>query len=439
MKQSMKSFKTLFLTLVLVAVGASVSAQRLEKAKDLLAKKKYPEATTEINNYLANEKNKDNAEGWYTKSKIYTTIATDSSAATTVPDAKEQAITAMKKYLELEKNVKDSSKRYMLLTIDNRKPLTDLYSAYSKEAASYYNAGNFNDALKGFQGSLDIFDMLKKEGWTSDMTLDTVSVLYAGISAEKANKVDTAAMYYSQIAEAKAKAQGYESIYKWLADYYEKKGDLKQAGHYVALGREVYPDDPFWTGFEVNMLSEKGTKEELFAKYDEITQANPTNAVYFYNYAVELYKAAYNEDTTQRPANAEELTAKAIEKVNKAIELDPKYPNSRMLLGQIYYNQGVDIVNKNKTIKPKGNVKLTPAQLKQKEELRQESAKKFDMAIVNFEKIDEMLGGQGKLKMEEKQLLKDSYDLLINMYDQKQNTEKSALFTDKFNNVDKVH
>jgi hypothetical protein len=110
-----------------------------------------------------------------------------------------------------------------------------------------------------------------------------------------------------------------------------------------------------------------------------------------------------------------------------------------MLLGQIYYNQGVDIINKNKTIKPKGNVKLTPAQLKQKEDLRQESAKKFDLAIENFTKIDEILGGQGKLKMEEKQLLKDSYDLLINMYDQKQNTEKSALFTDKFNNVDKVH
>jgi hypothetical protein len=154
---------------------------------------------------------------------------------------------------------------------------------------------------------------------------------------------------------------------------------------------------------------------------------------------VELYKAAYNEDTTQRPANADELTQRAIEKVSKAIELDPNYPNSRMLLGQIYYNQGVDIINKNKTIKPKGNVKLTPAQLKQKEELRQESSKKFDLAIQNFEKIDEILGGQGKLKMEEKQLLKDSYDLLINMYDQKQNTEKSAAFTDKFNNVDKVH
>ena len=136
---------------------------------------------------------------------------------------------------------------------------------------------------------------------------------------------------------------------------------------------------------------------------------------------------------------AAELTNRAIEKVSKAIELDANYPNSRMLLGQIYYNQAVDIINKNKTIKPSGKVKLTPAQLKQKEDLRQESAKKFDLAIENFAKIDELLGGQGKLKMEEKQLLKDSYDLLITMYEQKQNTDKATAYTEKFNNVDKVH
>jgi tetratricopeptide (TPR) repeat protein len=439
MKMSMNSLKSIFLLLILVASGASVFAQKLDKAKDLLAKKKYAEAKTEIDNYLANEKNKNNSEAWYLKAKLYSTVAMDSTAQAVLPDAKNASVVAMKQYLEMEHQVKDSAKRYMLLTLDNRKPLTDLYSAYSKEAASYYNAGNFNDALTGFQGSLNVFDLLKSEGWTNGINLDTISVLYAGISAEKANKLDTAAQYYSKIADSKAKAPGYESIYKWLADYYKTKGDLTKAASYTKLGKEVYPDDPFWLGFEVNMLSEKGTKEELFAKYDEVIKANPTNAIFHYNYAVELYKTAYNEDTTQRPANAEELTNKAIEMINKSIELDPKYPNSRMLLGQIYYNQGVDIIAKNKLIKPKGNVKLTPAQLKQKEDLRQASAKKFDDAIVHFIKIDELLGGQGKLKMEEKQFLKDSYDLLINIYDQKQNTEKAALYTDKFNNVDKVH
>jgi tetratricopeptide (TPR) repeat protein len=439
MKLSMTSFKSFFLSLLLVSAGAGLFAQKLDKAKDLYSKQKYNEARTEIDNFLANEKNKTSSEAWYLKGKIYSTIATDSVAQASVPDAKSQAMAAFRQYMELEHQVKDSAKRFLMLTLENRKPLTDLYSAYSKQAASYYNAGNYNDALTGFQGSLDVFDLLAKEGWTNGIVLDTISILYAGISAEKANKLDTAAGYYAKIAESKAKGQGYESIYKWLADYYKTKGDTEKAGHFSALGKEVYPDDPFWLGFEVNMLSEKGSKDELFAKYEEVVKANPTNPVFFYNYAVELYKTAYNEDSTQRPANSKELTDKAIQNVQKSIELDAKYPNSRMLLGQIYYNQAVDVINRNKAIKPKGNVKLNATQLKEKETLRQESTKLFDQAIEQFVKIDELLGGQGKLKMEEKQFLKDSYDLLITIYEQKQNTEKAAAFTDKFNNVDKVH
>lgn len=431
--------KPFLLSLVLVTVSTGLFAQRqLDKAKDLLEKKKYTEAQSEINNFLAQDKFKDNAEGWYVKSKIYSAMASDSTnkAASGVKDS---ALMAMKQYMQLESNVKDSAKRFMLLTMDNRKPLTDLYAGYSKEAASYYNAGNFNDALAGFQKSLGIFDMLAKQGWTSGITLDTISVLYAGISAEKANKLDTAAMYYGKIAESKAKAQGYESIYKWLADYYKTKGDTANTNKFVALGKQVYPDDPFWMGFEVDMLSQSGNKEQLFAKYEEVTKANPTNPLYFYNYAVELYQTAYNEDSTKRPENSAALTEKAIANAQKSIELDPKYPNSRILLGQILYNQAVDIIAKNKAIRPSGGKKLTPAELKQKEDLRKESASKFDSAIVQFEQVDKILGSQGKLKMEERKFLRDAYDLLITIYDQRENTAKSAEYTEKFNNVDKVH
>ena len=435
----MTSLKSFFLSLLLVSAGTGLFAQKLDKAKDLLGKQKYNEARTEIDNFLANDKNKTNSEAWYLKGKVYSAIALDSVAQASVPEAKSTALDAFVKYLDLEKQVKDSTKRYLLMTLDNRKPLTDLYSTYSKQAASFYNAGNYNDAFAGFKGSLDVFDLLAKEGWTSGITLDTVSVLYAGISAEKANKLDTAAMYYAKIAESKAKSQGYESIYKWLADYYKTKGDTEKANHFTTLGKEVYPDDPFWLGFEVNMLSEKGDKEALFKKYEEVTKANPTNAIYYYNYAVELYKTAYNEDTTQRPPNSKELTDKAIANIQKSIELDPKYPNARMLLGQIYYNQAVEVINRNKAIKPKGNVKLTPAQLKEKETLRGESSKLFDQAVEQFTKIDELLGSQGKLKMEEKQFLKDSYDLLITIYEQKQDQAKSTAYTEKFNNVDKIH
>src|SRR3954470_23462079 len=67
--------KSLFLSLVLVATTAGLFAQKLDKAKDLLGKKKLTEARTEIDNFLANPKNQNNSEAWYVKSKVYGTIA----------------------------------------------------------------------------------------------------------------------------------------------------------------------------------------------------------------------------------------------------------------------------------------------------------------------------------------------------------------------------
>jgi len=302
----MKSF---FLLLgLIVMTGMGLSAQKINKAKDYLAKQQLNEAKNEVENFLAGEKNKNNPEGWYTKAKIYSLISEDSVQKASTPGAREIALAAIKKYIELENaTVKDSAKRYMLLALDNRKPLTDLYAGYSKDAASYYNAGNFVDALSNFQGSLNVFDFMIDQGWTNGITLDTISVLYAGISAEKANKIDTAALYYSKIAENKVQGQGYESIYKWLADYYKEKNDLEKSQKFTALGKEVYPDDPFWVGFEISLLSEKGTREDLFAKYEEVTQANPSNHLFWFNYAVELYKTAYDEDTAKRPANSKEM------------------------------------------------------------------------------------------------------------------------------------
>jgi hypothetical protein len=53
--------------------------------------------------------------------------------------------------------------------------------------------------------------------------------------------------------------------------------------------------------------------------------------------------------------------------------------------------------------------------------------------------VDKDLGSKGKLKMDEKSSLKDAYDLLINIYQEKKVKDKEDLYTNKFNNVDKDH
>ncbi|HTE27210.1 hypothetical protein [Flavitalea sp.] len=429
--------KRILLTVMLASSVVGLFAQKLDKAKTSLEKKKLAEAKTEIDNFLAVDKNQANSEAWYTKSKIYLAINADSSVKATVPDARVVAFDAIKKYLELE-STKDSTKRNTLLTMDGNKPLVDIYSAYSKDGASFYNAGNFNDALTNFQKSLEVFDIMSKRNMIP-LKLDTTTTLYAGISAEKANKPDTAAVYYGKIAESKAKAEGFVEIYKWLADHYRQKNDMANATKYATLGREVYPQETFWSGFELDMAREKGTKDELFTKYEQVIKENPDNHLFYFNYGVELYQAGYNQDSTKRPANSTELIERATQQIAKSIEKKADYANSQMLMGQILYNQGVDINNKNKAIRPSGGAKLKPDELKKKEDLRVEMNKKFDEALNYFTKVDQILGSQGKLKLDDKNILKDAYDLTITIYEQKQMGDKVTEFTTKFNDVDKKH
>lgn len=459
--------KKVLLLALLAAPGLGLYAQKLDKAKDYLTKKKLTEAKTEIDNVLAIEKNQANPEAWYTKAKIYVAVAGDSTLRGTVPDAREIAFESLQKYMSVEEaREKDASKRNVLLTLDNSQPLLDLYSGYSSTGATFYNAGNFNEALNNFKKCLGIFDFMASKNLTT-LKLDTTTTLYAGISAEKASKPDEAAIYYGKIADQKAKGEGFAELYKWLADYYRQKGDVENAKKYSQYGREVYPGDAFWTGFELELMREKGTKEELFKKYDQVLQENPNNHLFLFNYAVEVYQEGYNQDATKRPANSKELIAKATDLIKKCLAIEPKYPNGNMVLGQIIYNEGVDINNENKAIRPQGGVKLTPEQLKKKEELRTAVVAKFDEAAPYFEQVANTLEAQGKLKMDEKDILKNSLDLLITINEEKVaqlETKKNAAeakknaaevktldeaikklqdktndFTEKFNNVDRKH
>lgn len=347
---------------------------------------------------------------------------------------------SLKTYTNLEEtNVKDSAKRYMMLTVDRRQTLVDLYSSYSKDAAAFYNANNFNDALTNFKSSLDVFDFMASKGWTEGAKLDTTTTLYAGISAEKANKMDEAAIYYGKIAESKAKSEGFVEIYKWLADYYKRKEDFTSATKYLNLGKEVYPEDLFWAGFELDMLREGGAKDSLFTKYEQAVKEHPENHLFSFNYAVELYQAGYNADSAQRPANSVELIDRAIAQLENTLKISPDYANANLVLGQIYYNQGVDISNVNKGIRPPSGGKLKPEQLKQKEQLRADMNKKYDKALEYFKLVDKAYGTMGKLKSEQKGFLKETYDLMISIYEQRQDNENVTAYSEKFNNVDKVH
>lgn len=421
--------KRIFLSLALAGLFSGLFAQSVDKAKEYLKANKLPDAKAEIDKVLAVEKNQKNAEAWYTKVKVYNAIALNDQLKSTVPDALIQSLDALKKYTELD------DKKLILLTLDQYKPINEIYQGLFQAGAAFYNEKKYPEAYNEFTSAIMAIKFMNQKGWIKQ-NMDTTSTLYAGISAEKAGKRDSAAVYYGQIADSgitKISGNDMSEIYKWLADYYNRKGDKANTRKYIAIGKSKYPNELFYDEMELDNLRKNGTKDSLFAKYEEINKEHPDSAIYFFNYGLELYQ--YASDTTKTQlSNMDELVKKSQERLQKSLQLNPDYPQASLVLGQISYNEGIALQQQAKAIKG-----TKPEDLKKRADIKAEAMKKFDEAIPYFDKIDQLLGKEGVLKRADKTSLKDAYDLLVTIYEQKRDKDKAAAWTDKYNNVEKVH
>jgi len=390
-------------------------------------------AKTEIDRIMNEPKAQNKPEGWLWKSKIYAAIYADDKLRAKYPGSEAVADAAFEKYQTLDPGMK-------LLKDKNLQSVAgELYGTSFNQGVSSYNAKKWDSSAYYFKYAVKYSDVIFHNKWGRDttMTIDTTSVLYAGIALEKANKKDDAAQYYSRIADAKiAKIGGNDmiDIYKWLADYYNQKKDFNKTMYYLELGRQVYPQDLYWPDMELDLARKTGNKDTLFARYDQVIKQVPDNHLFYYNYGLELYQYASDTTSGARPANSADLVKKAQGLLAKSLELKPDYPQSSLILGQISYNSGVDLQQAVKTIKG-----TKPEDVKKRADLRVQAGKKFDESIPYLEKVDQDLGSKGKLKMEDKNALKDAYDLLITIYETKNTKDKVDFYTNKYNNVDKDH
>jgi hypothetical protein len=422
--------KRMLLSLLLAVVCSGLFAQSVDKAKDLLKANKFVEAKEEIDKVLLLEKNQKVAEAWYVKVKIYDTIGTNAQLKVQYPDALVQSLDALKNFIKYD------DKKQVLLIADGFKPLNVIYPGLFQSGVSNYEAQKYDQSLIFFGSAVSAIDLMYRQGWIKQ-SMDSTSLLYAGISAEKANKRDEAVIYYKEIADSGITRIGgndMSEIYKWLADYYIRKKDNANAAKYIALGKSKYPNDLFYDELSLEELRKTGPKDSLFAKYEQINKEHPDSSIYFFNYGLELYQYASDTSSGKKIANSDELIKKAQEKLLTCVKLNPGFPQAYLVLGQISYNEGVEYQVLGK---PKGNTNAV--ELKQRQDYRTLAAKRFDEAVPYLEKVDQLLGSQGKLKKADKVALRESYDMLVTIYESKKDKAKIDSWTTKYNDVDKVH
>src|SRR5450755_3459271 len=136
--------KSSLLAVLFAFAGFGLFAQSLDKVKDLLKSKKLMDAKAEIDKVMAVEKNQKNADAWYYKCKIYSSISEDSTLTAQLPDAHAQAFQALKKYIEVdEQAVKEKEKQQLLLKLDGYKPINTIYAGYFQDGANNYNNNKY--------------------------------------------------------------------------------------------------------------------------------------------------------------------------------------------------------------------------------------------------------------------------------------------------------
>jgi tetratricopeptide (TPR) repeat protein len=426
--------KQFLLLATFTGLNLILQAQDFSKVKtSVIVPGQIENAKTAIDKLMQDPKAQAKAEGWMWDMVVYAGIYADDKLRVKYPKPEVVADNAYDKYFAMDptyKLVKDNGMQNFA---------GQLYSASFNLGVGGYNDKKWDSSFYYFKLAVKYSDVIFKNKWNKDttLTMDTLSILYAGVTAEKANLRDQAALFYGRIADnkiPKIASNDMSDVYKWLADYYDQKKDQPKSFWYLELGQQVFPTDLYWVDSELTYWRKAGNKDSLFSTYDKVIKEYPTNYLFFYNYGLELYQYASDTSTGKRPPNADDMVTKAQQNLNKALEIKPDYPQAAMVLGQISYNEGIDLQQQAKAVKG-----TQPENVKKRTDLRAASAKKFDEAIPYLEKVDQDLGSKGKLKMEEKTALKDSYDVLITIYEQKNVKDKIDAYTAKYNDVDKVH
>ena len=420
--------KTIIAALFVIA-GFVAGAQPVDDALKQLGKSN-DKAKEAIDKITADPANAKNADAWYAKAQIYNALATDDKYKTSLPDAYDQAFDAFKKAYDADPN----NKRMML---DLYKTGFVAYEGVANRAAGAYQANNMNAAFEGYKKTLEDGDYLKSKNLSYSgykvPELDTGMVFMAGYSAMKLEKTDDALKYFTQIADAKiGKEADYVIPYQFLSYQYKAKRDEANFKKYAELGRQVYPKDPYFVTIKIDWARENNNYPELFNGYEELIALQPDSLNNSLSYASEMFDYLFIKNPDKKPADYDATAAKIETQINKTLAKDYEPLSSNLIIGQLYYNQGLDQATEADKVKG-----AKPEDTKKKTDLKAKSAAKYNQSIPHIEKVTSLLEQKGvsTLNGKEKSTLRNMYIMLGDMYTGTGNKAKAAEYDKKYTSL----
>lgn len=421
--------KKIYFLLLLVFGGIAVKAQDLDDIREMLNKGSFREAKAAIDKYLLEPKNANKSEAWYYKGRIYNGLAADAGIADNEQyGLRVDAFQAFQKYQQLDP--KD-----VWLKLEDFGSYLNLYGGLYDLGAKQYNAKNFEGALASFKKANDVKDYIVQKKYEFSQIklypLDTSLVLNAATSAIQAKKTDEAVSLYRKLTDANVSGKDYEEVYEFLVDHYSKTKDEANLAAMLTKARQLYPANDFWNDVEIRAVHDKGDRQALYAKYEEVIARNPGNFRIVYNYGVELYNELYGRDakpSLDNLAPREKLTG-----VLKNVIALEKDNEGTMLMANHLFNMAADLLNAANAIKS-----TKPEDVKKKTELKAASNKAMDDCIVYADNAVKYYEGLGEMKPAQKANYKIVLGYLGDIYSIRNNTKKAAEYEAKNKAADKL-
>lgn len=414
--------KSIVLTLLTAFITVGLMAQSIDEIRDMAGKNQWDKAKAGIDKYLSNEKNNKKGDGWYMKAVIYNSIARDPKLDSTVADPRMDAFNAYKKYLELDKDAFEGK-------MNQHSTLFDVSFGYLTRASEEFNTKKFLDALNTFRSAEVVQDYIYSKGFSygsfSFPAFDTQLYVNIAASAINAKKEDIAVQYYSKIADKKIVSKGYDEIYRYIVDFYDKKGDIANRDKYVAIGKELYPADEFWC--QVGLAEVWDDKKKLFIKYEELIKGGCNNYVNNYNYAVEMYNYSFAQE--KRPDDFAAVEAKIPLVLKKAIELNSTV-EANMLMARYHFGHINDLLDQFNAVKG-----AKPEDVKKRKDISALLDKRYDEVLPYAMTVYNILDGKATLKPGEKGTFKIVCSMLVEYWERKNDKVKMKEYQDKMKSI----
>ena len=392
-----------FILLGIILAFGSINAQdaksMYKKAKKLLSNyyfnpsenaKDLGEATALINQVLLDTASQSDWKVWQTKGQIFNEFIGNEVKMKILnpnyvlqnPGAGLEAFDALKKAMMIADKPKFKE--------ECLKTMVETENHLNNVAAYEFQDKKYQSAYDNFSRTLEAYDLFKannqeKDSRLADPKIRSEQKLYTGYSAFYGEKKENALKYFKDLADENTDQPFvYEALYTINAEMKNPTDAVK----YLTLGRNKFPEDTGLLYAEINYYIKEGKLNELIEKLEKAIEIDPKN-VSVYTTLGSVYdqlntKAFEAGDTVLMKSHF----ANALKYFNKALELEPNNFDAVYSIGALYYNSAA---NYTKEINKYAN-DFTSAGTKKYNDLRAKMLDLFSTAKPYFEKaygIDE--------------------------------------------------